>query len=95
MRKALPSKEDIVERTIKDQTEVEILEQRGEFREGLDAGKKIDALQTQEQARLQEIGDRYLGGAVYERDRVVCEIKAYLQTDRRRDNRGREEADRE
>ncbi|OPX96222.1 MAG: hypothetical protein A4E60_03505 [Syntrophorhabdus sp. PtaB.Bin047] len=62
MRKTLPSGESIVEQVIKDRAEVEILEQRGEFREGLDAGKKIDALQTQEQARLQEIGDRYLGG---------------------------------
>jgi hypothetical protein len=78
MRKALPSKEDIVERTIKDQTEVEILEQRGEFREGLDAGKKIDALQTQEQARLQEIGDRYLGGTAYDRERVLGELRVYL-----------------
>jgi len=79
MRKTLPSGENIVEQVIKDKAEVEILEQRGEFREGLDAGKKIDAMQTQEQARLQEIGDQYLGGAIYERDRVVCEIKAYLQ----------------
>ena len=71
--------ETIVEQTIKDTAEVEILEQRVEMKEGLEAGKQITALQTKEQARLQEIGDKYLGGASYERDRVVCEIKAYLQ----------------
>jgi len=79
MRKTLPSKEDIVERTIKDQAEVKILEQRGEFREGIDAGKKIDALQTQEQARLQEIADMYLCGVPYERERIVGEISIYLR----------------
>lgn len=79
MRKTLPSKEDIVERTIKDQAEVKILEQRGEFREGIDAGKKIDALQTQEQARLQEIADTYLCGVPYERERIVGEISIYLR----------------
>jgi hypothetical protein len=79
MRKALPTKENIVEQTIKDQAEVEILEQRGEFREGLDAGKKIDSLQAQEQARLQEIADMYLCGVPYERERIVGEISIYLR----------------
>lgn len=77
MRKALPSKENIVEQTIKDKAEVEILEQRGEFREGLDAGRKIDALQTEEQARLQEVGDKYLGGVPYDEDRVIAEFNVY------------------
>jgi len=77
MRKALPSKETIVERTIKDQAEVEILEQRGEFREGLNAGRKIDTLQAQEQARLQEVGDKYLGGVPYDEDRVIAEFNVY------------------
>ncbi|MEN6615476.1 MAG: hypothetical protein ABFD12_02880, partial [Syntrophorhabdus sp.] len=79
MRKTLPSGESIVEQTIKDKAEVKILENRGEFREGLDAGRKIDALQVQEQARLQEIADLYLCGVPYERERIVGEISIYLK----------------
>ncbi len=62
-----------------DRVEIDVLKQRQEVREGVEAHDKIKTIQTKEEQRLAEISRKYLGGVPYERDRVIGEIRAHMQ----------------
>ncbi len=70
---------DFEAEAIRDKAEIDILEKRAEVREGIEADKALRQIATKEQIRLQQIGDKYLRGQPYERERVVAEIRLYLE----------------
>lgn len=67
------SKKSIVAEATKGLAEIDIARKQKELKEGLEAEKTIAKIQTQEEKKLREIGDKYLDGDIYERERVVGE----------------------
>lgn len=69
---------DVVEQAKEDRLEIDLAKQRQEVKEGAEARDKLAVIQTKEEKRLQEIGEKYLGGVPYERERVIGKAEAYL-----------------
>ncbi len=69
--------EGIVEQAIRDQAEIDIARQRQEVREGVIARDEAKVIQTKEELRRKEIGDKYLGGDIYEEDKIVNEFHVF------------------
>lgn len=69
----------IVEQAKKDMLAIDLAKQRQEVKEGAEARDKLAIIQTKEERRLAEIGEKYLGGVPYERERVIGKAQAHLQ----------------
>lgn len=74
-----PRNDNVVEQAKKDMLEIDLAKQRQEVREGVEAGDKLAKIETKEELRLVEIGNKYLGGMSYERERVIGKAQAHLQ----------------
>lgn len=69
----------VVEQAKKDMQEIDEHKQRQEVKEGAEARDKLAVIQTKEQARLIEIGAKYLDGTPYEKEMVIGRAQAYLK----------------
>ena len=70
---------DVVEQAKKDSFEIDLARQRQRVKEGTEARDKLAVIQTKEEKRVQEIGEKYLGGVLYEREMVIGKAQAHLQ----------------
>ncbi len=69
----------IVEETQRAAFEVDSQKRQQGVQEGVEAGKKIAEIQSKEEKRLKDIGDKYLNGIPYETERVIGETQAFFQ----------------
>lgn len=77
--KAEAKGKNTIEQAIENRTEIDLLESRQATKEGMEAHTQIRQIETKEEMRLRAISDEYLGGVPYERDRVIGEVRAYMQ----------------